>query len=572
MWEEPHDVQRKIDVSPSERSNELGVFQEVERVASHALPAQGDTCFSSVVLSWSGLLLMARYLAPSSLVSWVVGAVLLIPLFAHPGTQGLELQPSSEPAAPGALCWEQIQQEYYSEKSNSSGGPFIFSECAQCCDRIILKAKQLDWIRLSTCGSKTLTCFLRFPDISDRLTQDIFWLTSSGDDVLLYMGNSSQVVVNWDYLTGGQKLLEIVFLFLGVVVLMTTCAGNTLVLATMLSSPDRSDPWWIVRTSLAIADLLCGVFVMGLALHNCQCLMTNHLRFSELEHSLGDLGFHDGLFNPLFVRRGYSSFCGIVFAVTSVMSMQCLGWLALERFMLCKYPLENKILTSARVKLAVLIMWIISLVFPLIIVSTGELPWCSFFDPVTKLTFVVPKDTRFRASHVAFVILSVYLAGLFLFTVIASLQAMTIFRIRSREELDEVIGNIPLFLAKQQEKEDRSILRTMRLMLVTYLVSVVPQVFLFIPGLKTHVRFLYFIFWWTFVLSSSWNWYIYNMRSTFFKAHLIKMVLRSPWLPQFLETRLRMRIPLASTLTLDWGSVWHELDAVIKKKEHRPIS
>ncbi|XP_042207218.1 olfactory receptor 6J1-like [Homarus americanus] len=463
-------------------------------------------------------------------------------------------------------CWQQIKQIYTNEKLQTPYHPYTLDECSRCCAVVQLTAEQVGWIRLTTtCGGEAVMCLMEIPEIRKRLTQDVFWLTSSGEDVLLYMGTPSDIVLTWDYLTAEQKMLQVVFQVVSVVVLVTTLIGNVLVLATMITCSDRDDPWWIVRTSLAISDLLRGMFVMTLARHNSLSLMTGDLTFSELQYSDKVLGFPGNVYEPLFVRRDYSNFCGIIFAVTEIMSFQCLGWLTFERLLMCKYPREKRFLTPSRVTCVVLFMWITAVVFPVTVFLGQESPRHSFFDSVTMLTLILPSDDQTGLSLVMFWIMNVYIMGLFCFTVIASVQALIIFYAKSQKELAEVTRSAPTSRAKQREMDDRRIKSTMALILVMYLISVVPRFFLIIPGLKTHVRFLYYIFWWLFVGSSSWNWYIYNMRSTFFIHHFITLVLRFPWVPAAVEVRLQAM--LEPTSSLQWGPFWYELDAVIQKDE-----
>ncbi|XP_053653175.1 uncharacterized protein [Cherax quadricarinatus] len=512
---------------------------------------------------------MILYLVVSALASLLVATTVKsqLPVTMN-ATESTPFRTSTESVALGAMWRKQINQLYFTETLITSSYSDALGECLKCCANMTVKDKQLDWIKLTNCGSQSFKCLLAFPEIRSRITRDVFWLTSNNDYVLIYMGNSSDVVLNWDYLTGGQKVLEIILLALGGVILVITLVGNILVVVTLFTIHSRGETWWIARITIAVTDLLRGFFVIALAVSNCLCMMTKNLPFSELMNLVENLGFPGSLYEPLFLRRGYSSFCGIVFGVTAVMSMQCHSWLTLERFLICNYPRDKKILTPFHVKIAVFVMWMIALGVSLLF--SAEIQYQSFFDPVTKLTFSVSTEKEFCASYLAFWLLSFYFAGLFVFTVVVSLKTMTIFRIRSQEEMAEVVNNTPMFRVKQQEDEDRCIMMTMKLILVLYLVSTVPLVFLLYPKLKTHVPLLYFTCWWSFVLSSSWNWYIYNMRSTFFMNHLIRLLLKCPLLPESLKGRLKNLLP--TSLTLDWEPLWVKLDDIMRNnKQHYTV-
>ncbi|XP_071548888.1 uncharacterized protein [Panulirus ornatus] len=469
------------------------------------------------------------------------------------------LRPSQPPTVDrvsGERCWQRIQQVYVYESY-----AHLLSDCEVCCGDVEIKANQLDWIRLTTSGNETVKRLLKVPEIRSRLSQDIFWLTSSRSDVLMYMGNASDVVVTWDYLATGQKVLEVVILSAVFAALVVTLLGNILVVATMVSRANKVNAWQIVRTFLAITDLLRGVFVMILTMHNTLRLMTSPLAHLEL-NTLTYVPWIYGTMNePMIIQSGYSSFCAIMYDITSVMSIQCLSWLALERLLMCKYHGGKTFLTLHRLGGVVLVMWLIAIAFPLVKFLGGESG--SFFDPVSKLTFLVSTEEKFGVAQTAFLVQSAYLTFLFLFTVVASVEAMRTFHIRSREELIELTKHSPITQVKQQKMDDRHIMRTMKLILIAYLASVGPQFLLLIPNLTTQVRFVVN---WMYVLSSSWNWYLYNMRSNCFKNHLARLVLLSPWLPVALELKLRAIIEHTCALNPDWGPIWYKLDNLIKRK------
>lgn len=403
-------------------------------------------------------------------------------------------------------------------------------------------------------SERLMQCLRQPPWTRGRLLQDVYWFTSREKDVIIYLGNASEVVLTWDYLTRAQKAVEVVIVAVMVVMLVAALLGNSLVLLTMLTS-ERSDALWVMRASLAASDLLRATTVMPLALHHTLSLMTQP----------------EGLLD-VKTRGGGVTFVGVVFWVTSLASVQSLAWLSVERVVLCGFPHCYRHLTAARVRGVLVLVWLLAVGLPIAILLLAQ-GRVTNFDVATKLTLLFPDGGAKAPAHAVFLGLRGYLAGLSMFTVTASVLAVWAFRARALKEDEDAKRHSPVSCIRRKEKDDRAVQSTMLLMLVTYLVSTPPFLLLLLlqpplPSLPfmSHARDLRCVIPWLFVFTSSWQWYVYNLRSDVFRRCVARMFLRCVFLPEGLKERLKVTATSDNALTLDWGHAWYEIHAFIRRK------
>ncbi|XP_063612314.1 uncharacterized protein LOC134785804 [Penaeus indicus] len=457
----------------------------------------------------------------------------------------------------GESCWKHLKTLSVDVKSEKRR--YHVEKCLECCgDDLHLKSIFNNWIRLSDGSASAAQCLLKVSELQGKVLKDTFWLTSNGD-VLVYIGNSSDIVITWDFLPWYQKTIEIMFQWIGIILLLVVISGNLLVLATMVCNMNRQDPSCIVRASLAVSDFLRGSFVMTMAIRNTAWLMTNIPRAPNVSFT-PDMGFSEYLCRSLAIGTVYSSFSAVLFETTSVMSLQCLTFLSAERYLACKYP-QRTSQTSSTVKAVSFGMWGIGLGLPLVILFTSEeAPGCGFFDPSTKLFILLPRAGFGHALHY---LLIFYMAGLFVCTVLVLFKTKQIFIASSKDGLANIMKQSSPSLVKQRKREDHDILMTMKMMLALYLLSVSPRFLLLIPGLQSEGRFLHFLFWWIFLLDSSWHWYVLNLRSQVFQDHLVRLILRFPWWPRSFRATLKSKLLPDAGLTVELGHIWQMMESEI---------
>lgn len=304
---------------------------------------------------------------------------------------------------------------------------------------------------------------------------------------------------------------------------------------------------------------------MTMALRNTTWLMTNIPRASSVSFTQG-MGFSEYLCRSLAIGTVYSSFCAVLFETTSVMSLQCLAFLAVERYLACKYP-QSTSQKPGTVKATNLAMWGIGLALPLgILFTSEEAPDCGFFDPFTKLFILLPRSGLGSVLHH---LLMFYMAGLFVCTVLVLLKTKQIFTARSKADLANLVKQSSPTRAEQQKREDLGILTTMNLMLALHLVSVGPRLLLLIPGLRSEGR-LRFLFWWVFLLDSSWHWYVLNLRSQVFQDYLARLFLRFPWWPSTFRATLESKLLPDAGLSVELGQLWRKMESAVSRRNQSP--
>ncbi|XP_068214750.1 uncharacterized protein [Palaemon carinicauda] len=477
-----------------------------------------------------------------------------------------ELESSFENVYGNGSCFEAIQMAQ-SYKTDEAKLPFLVENCSLCCEEFHVKNVLQDWILLSSCGPLASLCLANFTSMKGRVTADIFWLTSSGEDIWVYTGNSTDVVMTWDFLSPSQKALEIIIACCIFGIIIVTVFGNGIVIVTLAGNSNTFDYFWIVRTSLAINDLVRGAFIMTFAFYNTVSLMKNEQNLNEAIYTKL---FPFSLNEPLLARNGYATFCAFLFGLTEVMSFQLQSWLAIERLLLIrKSSRESQFSLFQKVKGINCIMWLIGIIFPLLILTTGKYSYFGnfAFDLVTKLPLLLPADTELSLSYSFYWCLQVYLFCLYLITVVLSHKSISLFKAHIKSERAETVRNSTVARAEEQEKENQRILTTMKLMAVLYTIYATPRFGILIPGLKSEARPIYYLCWWIFIVSSSWNWYLFNFRGRFFLDSLARLLLKLPRLPKCLHEMLENLLIPISDSNVEWGSLWYELQTEIEKKK-----
>ena len=477
---------------------------------------------------------------------------LLVLIASSPGLCGVPLTlPPPASTLPRPAGTNINNSEDLSVSHNNSLNFSPLSMCPPECGDLEVVSEE--WVRVDG-GDMALQCLRQFPELHGRLVRDVYWFASCSKVVMVYLGNSSEVVVTWDYLTEAQKAWEVMFLVVMVVGLTAALLGNSLVLVTMLAS-GHTDALWVMRASLAASDLLRAVTVIVPAVHDTITLMTRQYD-ADTTPSHADDG-------------GLAVFVGVMFWVTTLASVQCLAWLSVERVLLCGFPHVCRHFTVRRAGVASIVVWLLAAALPFTLLSLSSAPF-SYWDPATKLTFLLPDGDAEGAAYVVLIVQYAYLVVLSLLTAAASGLAVFVFQGRVLQENSDAERHTPASCVWRKRRDDQTIHSTLVLMLTTFLLSVPPFLLSFLLQYLLPSPFwsdnqaLRCVLIWLFVFSSSWQWYVYNLRSNFFRRHVAMLFLRCACLPEGLKKRLRF--PTPSAVSLEWGHAWYDIHAFIRRK------
>ncbi|ROT60804.1 hypothetical protein C7M84_021599 [Penaeus vannamei] len=286
-------------------------------------------------------------------------------------------------------------------------------------------------------------------------------------------------IITWEQLSQDCQIEQIFLLVVAVLVTIITVIGNVFILMVIVSTGLVYQDTFLIRTALAIADLLLGLMPAALAVFDHMTLMSGT---TTLAHLLPKT-FWPGLahessakmqleFHLLrFERGGYPLACAIVLTLSMSFSMFILALLSIER--LC--VVFGKPLRRSSIVLGLALAFVVSLLISLM------LNWChdhraftGYFDPVTKLTLGLRRHDQ---------------------------QARENLTIHSAHRVPEM----------------RRLTETLTYMVLLFTLSCVPCILDIATDLRWPVG--HHLAWWTFMAGSSWNWALYTLRGEKFWRH-----------------------------------------------------
>ncbi|KAK6997537.1 hypothetical protein SK128_014957, partial [Halocaridina rubra] len=161
-----------------------------------------------------------------------------------------------------------------------------------------------------------------------------FW-PSCFYNMMVSWPQKTSVITDWDYLPSECKIIETVLLSVIIMVSLVFLIGNTFALLVIVRSYLYKKSTFLIYISLALADLLLGVFPVTLAIYDTVSLRYGKLTFQELNlnfwnTTLAQLELHQTPdFSQIsFERSGYPVFCSIVLSTSlgaSLFSLVLLG-------------------------------------------------------------------------------------------------------------------------------------------------------------------------------------------------------------------------------------------------------
>ncbi|XP_066978041.1 uncharacterized protein [Macrobrachium rosenbergii] len=380
------------------------------------------------------------------------------------------------------------------------------------------------------------------------ITKNEHWPCCFALYLVVWVGNpeESGLSGSWDYLPYSCRVGEISLIVLMVLLAISSVLGNLAIIAIISSSKNRVLTTYMIRISLAVADLLKGLFVICPSLYDHASPFFTATEFTQASPDLMTTTIANGSVNSISVTNaflladGFLLFRGFLFTTCTVTSLLSLFLLSVERYLMTKQNAEIRFyFTKGRVIALLVFFWVAGLVDAIVLSYDGEeginVMYFNFEKISVAYAVHYPDELFFTIVHdVQFYLF--YVIGLS--TLVFSLLAFRNFRAtdkRVREQWSELNMNV----TGPYNEENHYIVNTMLVMVVFYLISVVPRtVDIFFHLGDFHFRFTHlftYLSWWCFMASSAWNPWIYNMRSKRFRLDSLRLVIKM--LPRKLQVR-----------------------------------
>ncbi|XP_076066600.1 uncharacterized protein LOC143039979 [Oratosquilla oratoria] len=346
--------------------------------------------------------------------------------------------------------------------------------------------------------------------VQRRGTINKFWPFCGSFNAVVLGTMSSE----WHYLTTGCRAVHIFFLVLSVIITVVTIGGNFFVIFIMqrfrMFNGGEYRRSYVILRSLALADLLKGLFPGTLWVYDQISLMSGTLTLRDLEGngvygSFRNLSLHHatGLPEPQLARYGYPMFCSLVIGASSFVSLLTLFSLGFERYK----SVKARPLNMALVVVMVLVAWIVSLILAsLLFFREDGFIAAGYFEPVSKLTLSV-RSSRDSVPP------GLFFSEVAFFTLVGvGMVVMTFYSIYMfisfKKKCTDAEGVARS--EKKRLKEDVECSSVLMTLMLLYLLSALPLCMVtFLGSAEKHPE-LQILTWWLFMAGSSWNWYVYT--------------------------------------------------------------
>ncbi|XP_064107218.1 uncharacterized protein LOC135216109 [Macrobrachium nipponense] len=366
--------------------------------------------------------------------------------------------------------------------------------------------------------------------------------------LVVWVGNPEEngLSGSWDYLPYSCRVGEISLIVIMVLLAVSSVLGNLVIIAIIGSSKNKLLTTYMIRISLAVADLLKGLFIICPSLYDHASPFFTATEFTQVSPDLMMTTVANAsitsisLTNTFLLADGFLMFRGFLFTTCTIASLLSLFLLSIERYLMTKQNAEIRFyFTKGRVIALLVFFWVAGLVDAILLSYDGEegfnVMYLNFEKIPVAYSMHYPDQLFFTIVHdVQFYLF--YVIGLS--TLVFSLLAFRNFHVsdkRVREQWSELNMNV----TGPYNEENHYIVNTMLVMVVFYLISVVPRtVDIFFHLGNFHFRFTHlftYLSWWCFMASSAWNPWIYNMRSKRFRLDFLRLVIKM--LPGKLQVR-----------------------------------
>ncbi|KAG7174933.1 Beta-4C adrenergic receptor-like 1 [Homarus americanus] len=386
------------------------------------------------------------------------------------------------------------------------------------------------------------------------ITSNTQWPCCYAMFTVMWVGDPDAQGLNgaWSYLPVSCRAGEVVLMVMVAGVAVSGVVGNLVVVVVMLSGGHRGQESNMLRTSLALADLLTSLFVVvpSLCHHIAPLFYPNEL--TELssdmalnfdpENILNSTNDIKRVGNHAILRDGFHVFQSVLFSTCSIVSVLTLFMLSLERFILTGRPLHyQEYFTVGKVQVIIGLTWIMSFIDALMFAADrdGHLgaQWSTFNKLPTGVAGRSPENLAYEIIYNSQITL-LMVGGVS--TVIFSLLSIRNF-VKEQKRVAAEWKSLSLKVGGRYEEETRYIMVTMLLMLMLFLVSSVPlmvEVYFRTFSHFFHYDAVYsYLAWWMFVAGSAWNPWLYNLRSHQFRSDFSETLRKL--VPERLNKRLR---------------------------------
>lgn len=375
-------------------------------------------------------------------------------------------------------------------------------------------------------------------------TYNTHWPLCYGMHQVVWAGNPSDHGLNgaWSYLPASCRAGEVVLLVMVGVVAVVGITGNSLVVLVMMKGSCRCfkiSESILLRTSLAVSDLLMGVFVVIPSfIFHLDPLMSPE-KYLKVDIYEGRVHIHrENKTIPMSSAEKTSDPWKIMqmifMCVCSIASLIVLSMLSVERYVITRRALKYKdYITVPRVVLAITLTWLMGVCQASLIIYNEHFNSFLPFYTFPKLTIPTPvfNSDNLLLLSMTMVVTSTLGLSTVCTSVFSTLAIINFVRGLSRVTEEWKVLNITK--SPQYKKETRHIIVTQLLMTGLYLLSTLPLIINFLStllGFKLSIELesyflLHYLKWWVFVASSAWNPWLYNFRSWQFRKEVTRTLI-----------------------------------------------
>ncbi|KAK3881763.1 hypothetical protein Pcinc_013796 [Petrolisthes cinctipes] len=304
-----------------------------------------------------------------------------------------------------------------------------------------------------------------------------------------------------------------------------THGGNIFVLTVMAKSKLIQETTFIIRASLASADLLMGLVPASLAVYDHISLMNGRLTLRDLSKDFLLTSFpyivasqSPGFQQLRFQRKSFLPvLASFTFNVSAMVSLLTLALLSLERL----WVMRGRPLSRTFMVRGVLLSWLVGLLLSFLVSWRKEgIELAGYFDPVTKLTLNIGAGATSVSGWVFYLEVSVMgVAG----TTVIVCGITTLVLFMSHHRLSSSILKIH---SSNRDNEVRRTTITFVLMVVMFIIGVGLVAVDITANLAVTNPLAHWLSWWVFVAASSWNWALYTLSGGRFRNQIRNLLPR----------------------------------------------